>query len=76
MHQLPFYSPITAVGPRVGLVEGPAVGIVLGASLGDDDDGIKEGAADGSSDGLTLGRVVIDDDLIVFVFFNCSDRLA
>ena len=58
LHQLPFYSPITAVGPRVGLVEGPAVGTLLGTSLGDDDDGITEGAADVSPDGFTLGTVV------------------
>ena len=34
------------LGTVVGAVEGPAVGTVLGASLGDDDDGITEGATD------------------------------
>jgi len=31
---------------------------VLGTSLREDDDGITEGAADGSSDGLRLGTVI------------------
>ena len=44
------------------------------------DDGASVGADDGetlvSLVGLRVGDTVIDDDLILFVSFNCSDNLA
>jgi len=47
------------------------VGSDVGASVGADD-----GETVVSLVGLRVGDTVIDDDLILFVSFNCSDNLS
>jgi hypothetical protein len=55
--------------------------VIVGSDVGTSvDDGASVGADDGetlvSLVGLRVGDTVIDDDLILFVSFNCSDNLS
>jgi len=58
-------------GTILGSVEGVIVGSDVGAFVGADDGEIL-----GSLVGLRVGDPLIDDDLILFDSFNCSNNLA
>ena len=67
------------VGVGVGIFDGILLGSVEGVIVGSDVGG-SVGADDGetvvSLVGLRVGYTLIDDDLILFDSFNCSNNLA
>ena len=65
-----------SVGQNEGSVEGSVVGlpvgtVVVGVSVGAND---TDGALLGRLDGPDVGVSKSDDDIILLVSFNCSDR--
>ena len=74
------------VGQNEGSIEGTVVGLsvgsIVGLPVGTVVVGVTVGAND--TDGALLGHLVgtdarvskFDDDIILFVSFNCSDRLS
>ncbi len=64
----------TVVGLSVGSLVGLPVGTVVGESIGADDDGVTDGALLGRLVGPDVRESKLDDDIILLVSFNCSDR--
>ena len=60
----------TVVGLSVGSLVGLPVGFFVGASIWADDDGVTDGALEGR----LVGASNSDDDIILLVSVNCSDR--
>jgi phage tail tape-measure protein len=61
----------TAVGSELGTTKGLELGTAVGSVLG-----AAVGSVLGAAVGSVLGAIVIDDNLIRLVSFNCSNRLA
>ncbi len=63
---------VLSVGSLVGL----PVGTVVGESIGADDDDVMDGSLVGRLVGPDVRVSKLDDDMILFVSFNCSDWLS